>query len=84
MIQVTAHRRVETLGHKNYSQTPPLVDVVHTYLPDMSRYERWIDILWLLQVLAIVAMECYGHGVDYESLVWCYLLIQLFRIKFLD
>ena len=82
VIQVTTHIRVETLGHKNYSQTPPLVDVVHTYLPDMSRYEKWIDILVLLPVLAIVAMECYGHGVDYESLVWCLMVVYCLRALF--
>lgn len=79
ILQSLSTYHVEEIGQRLYSQTSPLYDVIHEHLPNLERFEHWIDALVIVPIIGIIVMWASGIDFDYKECVRTLAVVFIIR-----
>ena len=65
VLQTLSATYVDRIGRQLYSESAPLYDVIHSHLPNMERYEHYIDALVIVPAVGFCGMWLTGLRVDH-------------------
>ena len=79
ILQSLSTYYVENIGKRLYSQTAPLYDVIHEHLPNLERFEHWIDALVIIPVIGIIVMWVSGIDINFKECIRALAIVFIIR-----